>query len=113
MIVPLAALLNESEHSDQKRRWVGFMSGLVCELRARYGARLRAGQPLNSLGLSRSREHGLRSEQSHLWVHPRLDGSSTVEGRIGDKPVRLGPTAPELGDALRSALDELCSIPID
>lgn len=94
--------------------WVQPLFGLVSELRAAgLDARLRAGQSLNSLGLSRAREHGLRPEQSHLFLSPQPDGSILIEGLIRGTQVRHGPVAPGLDDSLRALIDELLAAPID
>lgn len=90
------------------------LRALIVELRTSgYGPRLRAGQSLSSLGLSRSREHGLRPDQSHLFLKPGTDGRIRVEGRIGPRAIDRGPTDAALDRWLRADLEALARCPID
>jgi hypothetical protein len=108
--------LAEHFFEDQAREmeWLRPLCHFLGELRAAgYGTTLRAGQSLVTLGLSRSREHGLRPEQSYLFVQPRPDGQVMCEGTIAGQAVRLGPVAPTLAAPLRSLLDALVAVDID
>jgi hypothetical protein len=74
---------------------------------------LRAGQSLSSLGLSRPREHGLRPDQSQLFLHPQPDGTIHVKGRIGPIDVDFGPVRCVLDGELLSTINALADVPID
>ena len=80
---------------------------------AGFGARLRAGQSVSSLGLSRAREHGLRPDQSHLFLHPQPDGTIRVRGRIGPIDVDFGPVSCVLAGELHRTIHALADVPID
>ena len=87
---------------------------LIAELRAAgLDSRLRAGQSSSSLGLSRSREDGLRAGQSHLFLDPQPDGSLAVRGLIGGEPLALEPAHANLVGPLRDAIDALAACEID
>lgn len=83
-----------------------------------YTTKLRAGQAMDMLMLSRSKEHGLREDQPWLRIFSRQDGAfdliyitvkstykSTVEMLIDDK-IRIV-------DELKAMLDDLVKQPID
>lgn len=94
--------------------WVRPMFALVQQMRsAGYDRRLRAGQSLNSLGLSRSRQHGLRADQSNLFVIPSADETIRVEGTVRGIRVVEGPWDPALTEGLRSVLEKLAAVAVD
>jgi len=94
--------------------WIRPLSGLITELRsAGFDSQLRAGQSLNKLGLSRSREDALRPEQSHLLLAPQPDGSLIVDGHVGGRKVQLQAVTAALDGPLRAAIDALTQVPID
>lgn len=78
---------------------------MIAEMRrAGYDRVLRAGQSLSSLGLSRSRRHGLRAEQRCLWfdfkygtmnVHANFAGAS-----LQDHPIAFSNDVQRLVDSL-------------
>lgn len=84
------------------------------ELReAGYDRKLRAGQSLHALGLSRSREHGLREGQSHLYLEPEEDGRVKVQGVLDGTKYRFGPVPCTFGARIRRAIEALAGLPID
>ena len=66
---------------------------IACMRRDGYDRIVRAGQSLSSLGLSRSRWHGLRRHQPAIWFHFRDDAmhvEPTFEGEaLQDIPIQL------------------------
>lgn len=76
-----------------------------------YGARLRAGQSVTMLMLSRSREHGLREEQSYLQLAASDDGTLYVTGVIDGRRVQGDAISPEAG-WLSARLDELGEVEV-
>lgn len=97
-----------------KRQWLRPLLVLVGELRqAGFDRQLRAGQSLNSLGLSRSLRDGLRPEQSHLFLNPHADGTLVVEGTVAGSAMLLGPLEARLSPSLRAAIEALARVEID
>lgn len=101
-----------SSHSGWE--WVRPIKGLIRELRERgYDQNFRAGQALYLVMLSRSREHGLRSEQPRVIMEPCDDGRMIVEyqSQQGKETVTLNQMAfcPEL----QHILDRLLAQEID
>jgi hypothetical protein len=87
---------------------------LLPQLReAGYGSRLRAGQSLSTLVLSRSREHGLREDQSRLSLAPRRDDLLRVAGAIGGEAVAARDVPPALTGWLADRVEALVGVPID
>ncbi len=80
---------------------------------AGFGSRLRAGQSVASLCLSRAKEHGLRPGQSHLFLTPQRDGSVAVTGILRATEVRFGPVHATLDADLAHSLHALADLPID
>jgi hypothetical protein len=102
------------ERQAAELAWVAPLYGLVRALRtAGFDARLRAGQSLSSLGLSRAREHGLRPSQSHLFFLPQPDGRIVVDGSISGRKLRFGPVPPAFAGELRFAIEDLSRVEID
>ena len=88
--------------------WCTFSDSVLAMLRAMrdggYDRQLRAGQSLSSLGLSRSRRHGLRKDQPCLWFD---FGKSTMNvfaefsgTTLKQHPIRFTPELRELLDSL-------------
>ena len=88
--------------------WCNFSDTVLDLIRAMriagYDRVLRAGQSLSSLGLSRSRRHGLRSGQPSLWFefHPPLMDvlASFAGGGVSDHPIQFTQDVRRLIDAL-------------
>lgn len=78
---------------------------MIAEMRrAGYDRLLRAGQSMSSLGLSRSRRHGLRAEQACLWfvfhggvMNVRADFAGA---RLNEHPIAFSKDVQRLLDAL-------------
>lgn len=85
---------------------------LIGQMRAAgYDRKLRAGQSLYFLGLSRSRRHGLRREQPCVWFTWRQVGME-VEARL-DRVKKLIVPEVELTPEVDAALRRLAAMPID
>ena len=78
-----------------------------------FAKRLRAGQSMSSLGLSRSRIHGLRPDQSQLWLRPQADGRVAVDGKVKAAEIRFGPVEAKLTGPLLDAVERLASSPLE
>ena len=77
---------------------------------AGYDRRLRAGQSMWSMGLSRSRRHGLRSEQPSLWFDFRNDRMD-VDASFSDETLKDHPL--QFTESVRRMIDALVMFPID
>ena len=92
---------------------LGPLRALVDTLREDgYARRLRAGQSMYALGLSRSPRHGLQPQQNQLWLRPQPDGRITVDGKIDDAELRFGPIPAQLGGRLLDAIERLANSPL-
>jgi len=90
------------------------LRALFHELReAGYDRKLRAGQSLHALGLSRAHDHGLREGQSHLYLEPEADGRVKVQGILDGTKHRFGPVPCTFGARIRRAIDTLAELPVD
>lgn len=78
-----------------------------------FDTKLRAGQSLTTLMLSRSREHGLREGQSHLRFAAEADGQVKVEGLLDGTKHRFGPVPATFGGRIQRAIESLAKLPID
>jgi len=79
--------------------------GFIRALReAGYDRVLRAGQSMSIMGLSRSREQGLRDDQARIWFAFNRDtmdvDANFGPGGLKDHPIRLTPEVRGLLDAL-------------
>jgi hypothetical protein len=86
----------------------------IAQLRtAGYDRKIRAGQSLWMLVLSRSRRHGLRPDQAcvRFEFSPHED-AMIVEVKHGDERSRL-PSPIALSETVREALDRLLACPVD
>lgn len=102
------------ERMATKQPWVRPLRALVARLRVDgFDTRLRAGQSLNALGLSRARDHGLGPKHSHLFLMPEANGRLLVRGRMDDATIALGPVEATLDGALREAVETLARRPIE
>lgn len=94
--------------------WCTFSEPLLTMIHAMrsagYDRLLRVGQSLSSLGLSRSRRYGLRSDQASLWFNFRKDRMDVQAGLNGetlkDHPIQFT-------EEVRRMVDGLVMIEID
>jgi hypothetical protein len=94
-------------------QWLGGIVPLIGELKARgYDRSLRAGQSLYVLILSRSREHGLRDEQSNVAIEPRSDGSMRLTSTLAGVSRRVIHPRIELCLELERMLETLRNEPV-
>lgn len=85
---------------------------LIGEMRAAgYDHVLRAGQSMTSLGLSRSRRHGLRRDQPSLWFFFDKSETMTVEPTFAPKKLENHPI--RLTADVKQLLDKLVEFAID
>ena len=90
------------------------ISALIRQVRAAaLDSQLRAGQSYESLGLSRSCQHGLRPFQDHVFLTPRLDGWLGVTGLLDGQPLALERTPPAFEGELRRLIERLATAGVD
>jgi hypothetical protein len=94
--------------------WLEPMRNLMSQLRERgYDKQLRAGQSLYMLGLSRSRQHGLRREQVCLFIELLREGGMEVHYRDSSETITVEIQHIELTKELEELLARLLAQPID
>ena len=92
------------------------MLWLIEELRKRgYDKKLRAGVALNSLKMSRSKKHKLRTNQPFLAIHVLPDGrlEYTFKGRTDGRIFSLRTGKLEISQEVNDLLTELAASEID
>ncbi len=90
------------------------LRALLQELREKgFDRKLRAGQSLHALGLSRAKDHGLREGQSHLYLSPEGDGRVRVQGLLDGTKYRFGPVPCTFGGRIQRAIETLATLPTD
>lgn len=94
--------------------WAAFVPGFLTDLRrAGYGPRLRAGQSVSALVLSRAREHGLRDGQRYIRLLPCADAAFAIEAELHTGTIHRRDVLPIAAGWLAEALDALVATPID
>lgn len=89
------------------------MVSLIGDLRGvGLGARLRAGQSMSTLILSRARNSGLRPEQQHVALEPQAGGAVKVKAKLA-RELSFGPVPASYGADLKLVIDALISVPVD
>lgn len=85
---------------------------LIREIRqAGYDRLIRAGQSMTTLGVSRSRRHGLREGQPNLWFDFHKNGAMTVHSSFSAEPLKQHPI--RMTNDVRTLLDSLVRCQID
>lgn len=93
--------------------WLAFVVPLVDELRRRgSGSRLRAGLSVASVLFSRSRDHGLRDDQSYARLTPMQDELVEIELELPHE-VRREQVAASAIDRVHALLEELAAVPLE
>jgi hypothetical protein len=93
--------------------WLKPMLHLIASLRQQgYDRQFRAGQSMDALVLSRSREHGLRSEQPRVGVVLNPQGGMTVTYYGGSDSHENNIDRVELSLEVESLLQQLLAYPI-
>ena len=101
--------------NNYRMEWLKPMLNLIAELRQHgHDKKLRAGQSLEYLVLSRSREHGLRRGQSMLRFELIAEGGITVYYfEAPDVRIRIEVEHVALTPEIETLLTRLLSHPID
>jgi len=90
------------------------IQGLIAEMRKRgYDRQFRAGQSLDILVLSRSREHGLRTGQASLAVILNTKGGMIVSYQDQSTDIEINVERVELTPEVEELLARLLALPID
>ena len=98
------------------REFMKPIRALITEMRMKgYDRKLRAGQSLDSFVLSRSRKHGLRSDQGLLGITLLEEGGMHVEycPMMGETKIEVHFSEVKLTSGLEQLLDKLVTHPID
>jgi len=94
--------------------WLSPIHHFIAQLRERgYDKQLRAGQSLLLFILSRSRQHGLRSEQACLFVELLREGGMTVYYSDSSEKITIEMQSIELTKELEELIARLLAQPID
>jgi hypothetical protein len=94
--------------------WLKPMLNLIATLRQQgYDRQFRAGQSLDAFVLSRSKEHGLRSEQPRVAVVLNPEGGMTVAYQDGSGLHEITVDQVELTPEVEALLQRLLAHPID
>ncbi|MDF1662457.1 MAG: hypothetical protein P1V97_11840 [Planctomycetota bacterium] len=101
----------EEFYKPDRWRFSTAVLSMIKELReAGYDRQLRAGQSLSSLGLSRSRRHGLTNRQACIWFQFR-NSTMTVSAEFAQLTLEEHPI--QFTHKLRALLDSLVQFDIE
>ncbi len=97
-----------------RQDWCDFSAAVLSMISAMreagYDRRLRAGQSMSSLGLSRSRRHGLTADQHCIWFQFH-DAGMDVHADFANSKLENHPVA--LSEDVKRLLDTLAAFDID